>query len=185
MGASNLMVLALRDHTDPRKAMAQIWQAVPGVNVGSSREIIDRINGTLRRFLVLTGALAIACLLIASAAVANLIAANLGARRFEYGVLRAVGAPRGLLARLVVGETLLVSLTGCMVGTGLGMELAMLNRVLRNRLFGMVYELQVPWDVLAWSWLVVILLALFVAAPSIVRLILTTPRVLLAAGQGG
>ena len=184
MGASNLMLLSLRDDTDPREAMAQIWQAVPGVNTGSSREIIDRINGALRRLLVLTGALAIACLLIASAAVANLIAANLGARRFEYGVLRAVGTPRGLLARLVVGETLLVSLTGCMVGTGLGMELALLNRVLRNRLFGIVYELQVPWDVLAVGWLVVVVLALFAAAPSIVRLILTKPRVLLAAGQG-
>src|SRR4029079_4177935 len=94
-------------------------------------------------FMALASTVAIASLIIACLGVGNLILANIAARRYEYGVLRAMGASRGMLGRIVAAETLLVALVGCIVGTGLGIQLAATGQSLHRRLVGLVYSIVV------------------------------------------
>ena len=133
---------------------------VPGVVVGSSKTIRRHVHEALQGFMDVASTLALAALAIACLGVGNLVLANLAARQYEYGVLRAIGAERWLLGRLVLGESLLVALTGCAVGIALGLEASFIAREMHRRLLGLDYSIQVPWDVLAYGSLTVVGLAL-------------------------
>jgi putative ABC transport system permease protein len=132
------------------------------------------------RLTVIGSAVAIGSLLLGCVGVGNLIVAEVTSRRFEFGVLRAIGAPRSMLGRLVAGQTLIVGLVGCAAGTMLGTEFALVERGLHQRLVGVTYPLHLAWDVIAWGTLVVLAAALLAALPTIWRLMRYPPRALLA-----
>ena len=121
--------------------------------------------------------------MLACIAVGNVVIASIAGQRFEYGVLRAIGAPRSMLAKLVLGQTLLIALTGCVIGTGLGHELAWLNQMMRSHLLGMEYHVGPQWDVLAWGWSMVVSVGLIAALLPVCRLVVIKPRTLLAGGH--
>ncbi|MCX5662107.1 MAG: ABC transporter permease [Planctomycetota bacterium] len=176
----NLILLKFAKGADEEKVMAAIRRKVPGVIVGSSSSIRWLVLAVAKGLMEVASSLALATLFIACFGVGNLILANISARQFEYGVLRAAGATRGLLGRLIAAEALLVALTGCTVGTALGLTLAMIDKTFHARLLGLSYAMTIPWDVIAFGWATVVLLALLAAIPGIVRLALTHPRTLLA-----
>jgi len=147
--------------------------------------VIAHVNASSRGFLRVSSVIAIGTLLIACMGVGNLIISEITARRYEYGVLRAIGARRWLLARLIVGQTLVVSLVGTILGTALGLHLALTAREFHQRLIGLTYHPRWPWDVAPWGALIVVVAALLAALPAVVRLVRASPRVLLAAGRGG
>ena len=59
-------------------------------------------------------------LLLGAVVVINTMAMAMIERRTEFGVLAAVGWTRGRIARLILGETVAISLAGALVGLGLG-----------------------------------------------------------------
>lgn len=176
----NLILLTFKPGVRPQPAIDAVLAAVPGITATSAREILDTIRAMSQRFLSIASLLAGATLLIACFGVGNLIVANIASRRFEYGVLRAVGSPRWMLGRLILAETTAMALVACVTGVLLGLQLALVARELHGRVLGLVYGLHAPWGVIAGGAGVVIAVALLAAAAPIARLVFTPPRVLLA-----
>ncbi|MEX0775756.1 MAG: FtsX-like permease family protein [Phycisphaeraceae bacterium] len=180
----NLVLMSLDPDVPDHLMIGRIRAAVPGAVAGTSRSIRSKIQESLERFIAIGSMVAIASLIIACVGVSNLIVAEIAGRRFEYGVLRAMGAPRGMLGRLILGQTLMIGLVGCVVGSALGIQLAMVGRVFHHRLLGLSYEMHMPWSVAAWGCLAVLVAALLAALPAALSLMRQLPRVLLAAGRG-
>ena len=189
----NLVQIDLKDHgpdaVDDATAIAQIRRAMLELNagvadVGSGREIKRQITFFATGMLVVFSAVAVMAMLVACFGVANLVVASIEARRFEFGVLRAVGGTRGLLIRLVLAETLLVAITSCVLGTLMGMQGSYAGQRLYALLLGLALELRPPWLAIAAGWAIVALLTLAAAYPAIWRLGRTSPRALLSATKG-
>lgn len=63
-------------------------------------------------------------LLVTSLGVVNAIVASVRARRWELGVLRAIGVTRSGLVRMVLAEAVLVGLVACLLSLGFGFSAA-------------------------------------------------------------
>jgi putative ABC transport system permease protein len=99
-------------------------------------------------------------------------------------VLRAVGAPRGLLSRLVLGEALLIALTACVVGSVMGVHAAKAGQRVNEALLGIRLTGWPPALPTALGWLAVIVITLGAATPAVVALARKPVRELLAAVRG-
>lgn len=168
-------------------ALESIRAALLGSNildVGSGRAIKEQIRLFASGTLLVFSTIAVVSMFVACFGVANLIIASIDARRFELGVLRAVGAQRGLLARLVLGEALLIALTAAFLGTLMGIQGSWAGQRLYGLLLGLSLNLRPPPIPIAIGWAVVILLTLGAAWPAIWRLNQKRPRDLLASARG-
>ncbi len=154
------------------------------LDAGSGRQIKSQIVAFASGGLLVVSAIAAAAILIACLGVANIIIAAIEARQFEFGVLRAIGAPRSLLTRLVLAEALLIAITAGVLGTMLGIHGAWTERTLHALILGLTYAFHIPIGPVAAGWAILIALTLLAAAPAVVRLARRTPRDLLAATRG-
>jgi putative ABC transport system permease protein len=59
---------------------------------------------------------------VASLGVANMVIASVHARRYEFGVLRAIGSGRWQLVRLVLAEITLIGIISGLLATGAGLH---------------------------------------------------------------
>jgi putative ABC transport system permease protein len=166
-------------------AAAAISEAAPGARFASSRTIrsfVEEVGGAL---LTVSSAIAFAALVLASFGVGNIILAGIHSRRYEYGVLRALGASPGVLGRLIAGEAILVGLGGAAVGLGLGMHLAWIGVAIYRDLAGLPLKLIVPtWPASAGA-AVLIAMCVLSALPGILHIVRKPARVLLAVGRAG
>jgi len=176
----NLIVISLDEHVTDEEAMDQLKEAAPGARVGTSRQMQERGRMAMGRLMAIASALAVGSLILASFGVGNLVVGEVTSRRYEFGVLRAIGSGRGLLGRLVVGQTLIIALVGCVSGTILGLELALVEREFHRRLVGIDYAAHLPWDVIAIGAIVVMVAAVGASLPAIWWLMRQCPRALLA-----
>ncbi len=187
--AIQLIQIALKPDGDPGaladdEAVATIRRELFGAGIldaGSGRAIKREIESIVRTSLLVSSTIALGAMLVASFGVANLIAAGIIARRFEFGVLRAVGAGRGLVARLVLGEAVVVALAAGVLGTLMGFEGAFTGRRLDRLLLGIELTFQAPWAALWAGWGLLTVICLASAAPAVVGLARKRPRELLAA----
>jgi putative ABC transport system permease protein len=162
-----------------------IASTVPGTVFASGRgirEIIDRVGNTV---LGVSTAVAGGALLLAALGVGNVIAAGIAARRFEFGLMRAVGASRGTVARLVLAEAILVAATATVVGSLLGMQLAEMGRRMYRELAGIELAFILPIGPLAAGATVLLLIAMAASAPAVLGLLRRPTVELLAAGRAG
>lgn len=150
------------------------------ITVGSGRSIKDNIVSMGQTSMKVVSSIAVAAMLLACFGVANVVVAGIQARTFEFGVLRAVGAGGGTLARLIVGETLLVALGACVVGVAMGSQASIAETVLWAGLAGIDVDLQVQPDAIVIGCLTISALALAAATPAAWRLAKRPPRELLA-----
>lgn len=182
-----LIQIGLRPGVDDAAAVARfrdaLWDA--GIlDAGSGRQIKTEINRFASDALLVISAIAVLSMAIACLGVANLIIAGIEARRFEFGVLRAVGGSRGLLARLVLGEAGVIALAACVLGTALGIQGSWAGQRLDELLMGIELELRPPLRPIAAGWLAVLAWSLIAAGPAVARLLRVRPRDLLAAMKG-
>lgn len=154
------------------------------LDAGSGRQLKDQVRTFAKGAILVFTSIAIIGMLIACCGVANIIIAGIDARQFEFGVLRAVGAQRSLLTRLIVGEALLIALAACILGTCMGLQGSWAGQRLNRLLLGLEMTIRPPLLPVALSWLALILLTLAAALPAILRLHTKRPRDLLAATKG-
>ena len=77
-------------------------------------------------FMWVMASLAAISLLVGGIGIMNIMLANMAERKQEIGLRRALGANRGDIIRLFVGESTLLSLAGGLLGLGVGAGLAVL-----------------------------------------------------------
>jgi putative ABC transport system permease protein len=154
------------------------------LNVGSGRQIKETIGGFVRTMLLVSSLVAIFAMVVAGFGVANLIIAGVHARQFEFGVLRAVGAQRGLLARLVLAEVLIVAFAACVLGTLMGLQGAFGGTRLNATIWGLDLAIRPPIGPIAAGWGFVVVLCVGAAAPTAIALVRRPVRELLSAMRG-
>lgn len=184
--AIQLIQIDLADDADDAEAIATIRQELFGAGIldaGSGRQIKEQIITFVGGSLVVFSAVAVGSMLVACFGVANLIVAGIHARRYELGVLRAVGGSRGLLVRLVAGEAIVIALAACVVGTLMGVQAAWAGQRLYETLIGIGdLRLVPPIVAIAWGCLFVLTLTLLAAAPAAAWLNRCRPLELVAGG---
>jgi len=112
---------------------------------GSVRELKDEIDREVTRITALLTAVPTVALIVAALGVANLMTANVTSRRKELAILRAVGATRGQILRMVIGEALVLGLLGSALGLGLGVHLAESTTTMVDLMWGYRVDLAMPW----------------------------------------
>jgi putative ABC transport system permease protein len=125
-------------------------------------------------------------LLVTSIGVINAIMASIRARRWEMGVLRAVGITRFALFRLILAEAALIGLVACLLSLAFGVMAGWCGTgVSRYVSFfgGMATPLVVPWLKLALGFAVTLALCLAAALWPAISTGRTEPLRLLQAGR--
>lgn len=154
------------------------------LDAGSGRQVKQDIAAIVKGSLLVSSTIAIFSMLVAGFGVANLIIAGIHARQFEFGVLRAVGARRGQIARLVLGEATVISLAAMALGTCMGFQGAFAGRRLDKALLGLEFGFEPPYTAIAIGWAIVLVMTIGAALPAVIALTRRLPRDLLAAMKG-
>jgi ABC-type antimicrobial peptide transport system permease subunit len=143
-----------------RKIMHRLDPEIP-----PSFDTLDQVLSNslkARRFnLTLVGVFAGTALLLAMAGLYGVMAYAVSRRTGEFGVRTALGASRGNILRLVLGQGIVTALTG--VAIGLAGALA-LTRTLQSLLFGLSATDPLTFAVVALALVLVALLACYVPA---------------------
>jgi len=182
-----LIQMTLDPAVGDEEAMAAVREKLAPYGIyaaGSGRQIKKELLGVVESTLVVASSVAVFSMLVASLGVATLVEAGIQARRFEFGVLRAVGASRGLLTRIVIGETLVVAVTACVLGTFMGVQGAFGGTRLNALLWGLDLKATPPAGPIALAWVIVTVLPLAAAAPATIALGRKQPRELRGATKG-
>lgn len=157
-----------------------VTDTVPGAVFASGRAIRRTVLDIGATVLAVSSAIAFTALLLACFGVGNVVAANIAARRFQYGVLRATGAEPGMLVRLVAGEIAIIALAGAVVGTALGLHLARAGAIWYRDLGGLEVAFDFPIAPIAACWGILVAMTLGAAMPAVLSLARRPVRELLA-----
>ncbi len=112
---------------------------------GTARELKAEIDAEITRMTYLLTAVPSVALLVAALGVANLMTANVASRARQLAILRAVGATRGLILRIVLGEVIVLGVLGSVLGMALGLHLVSNVIVMTERMWGYAIPFEVPW----------------------------------------
>jgi putative ABC transport system permease protein len=162
-----------------------VSEAAPGVRFHSGREIVRRVREIAAAALSVYSVIAFGALVVACLGVANILIAGIHSRRFEFGVIRAVGAHRWTLTRLILAEAALLAIGGALTGALLGLHIAVMTTRQYRDLIGLPLHARIPWGPIAIGLAVMLLMTGLAALPAALRLGRTAPRELLAAGRAG
>jgi putative ABC transport system permease protein len=167
--------------------------AAEGIQSLSAVEMKQGIEDIIRRLTNGLTVVALGALCVASLGVTNMVIASIHARRYEFGVLRAIGAGRWQLIRLVLAEVTLIALIAGVLGTCAGLSFAYMITQADHELIGFQEAFINP-QLADAALFAVVLLALAVAMTMLlgwlaaiipaVRGANSAQRTLLAAGRG-
>ncbi|MFA6044065.1 MAG: FtsX-like permease family protein [Phycisphaerales bacterium] len=185
--AVHLIQVGLKPGADDALAVQHIKDALAGAGIldaGSGRKIKEQINQFVHNGLLAFSFVAIAAMLIAGLGVANLIIAGINARQYEFGVLEAIGASRGLVGRLVLAEAMLIAIAAALLGTWMGLQGVFAVQHVDQKLLGITLTVHPPWDALSLGWGITLVMTLGAAGPAVWWLTRQNARELLGAVRG-
>jgi putative ABC transport system permease protein len=139
-----------------RDAVRQLDPHLPVSRMQAMTEVADEILANRRAPMMLMSAFAALAVLLAAVGVYGVMSHLVTARTREFGVRMALGAPRGAVLRLVVGQGLATTGVGLAVGLAVA---AATTRLLSGLLFGVR-----PLDPLTFSAVPAVLLIVGVVA---------------------
>jgi len=182
-GDASMLQMNLVDGISDEEAGRRVTAAAPGVIFRSGRWIMDAVLEIVSAAIKVQSTIAMAALLLAALAVGHVIVANIRGRRYEFGVLRAIGATRATVARLILAECAFLALTGVVVGTLFGIQAAWIDASFLRSLAGLpVRFVLTPVPILAGGAMT-IAVTLAVATPAVISVIRPRPGVMVAAGR--
>lgn len=115
----------------------QVQNAAPGTVFVSGRRLRAFVLGIGDTVMTMLVGVGVAAILLATVGVSSVIAVGLRSRSQEWGVLRAVGAPLGLVPRIALGEAAAMVAVALFAGLALGEHLAWAERALFHSLAGL------------------------------------------------
>ncbi|HMB94819.1 MAG TPA: FtsX-like permease family protein, partial [Tepidisphaeraceae bacterium] len=130
-----------------------------GLEAGDVRQIKFGIQQALARVLLLISTIAYAAMAVASLGVTNTIMASIRSRRWQFGILRSIGATRGQLLRLVLAEAILIGVVSVALGLCAGFEMSIDAWRSWQTFFGYSPAMVVPWSTIGIGASVVIAVA--------------------------
>ncbi|UCG16361.1 MAG: ABC transporter permease [Phycisphaerales bacterium] len=113
--------------------------------VGSLRRLKQQIDHDIREVTLLMSAMPAVALAVAALGVANLMMVSVTSRTRQIAVLRAVGATKSQIVRLVFAETITLGILGCIAGILLGVHTSRSAALITERIVGMEFPLVIPW----------------------------------------
>jgi predicted permease len=154
------MLIAMRTQSDPKQAIdslrGTVHQLDPELAVADIKlmdQITDSAVSTPRFTFALVGLFAGLAIMLAAIGAYGVISYTVGQRASEFGLRVALGAQRGDLLRMVLGQSARLAIPGTLIGVILALSL---SRVVR----GLVYQVS-PTDPVVMT--AVVLLVLFIA----------------------
>jgi len=111
----------------------------------SVRALKLQIDRDLRRATQLFAAIPTVALIVAALGVGNLMMANVASRSRELATLRAIGATRWQITRLVIGEALVLGMIGSAVGIALGLHATCSINHIVEQVWGYRPVWTIPW----------------------------------------
>jgi putative ABC transport system permease protein len=178
-----MLQLNLAEDVTDEDAERAVLDAAPGVDFRSGRWIRRTVYDISGGLLTVQSTIAFAALVLAAIAVGNVIAADVRARRYEFGVLRATGAHRHWIVGLIGGEAVLLAVTGAVVGTFFGTHLAWMDARNLRDLAGLPVRVSLPPGPLTIGALVLLALTLLAALPAAWGVVRASPARMVAAGR--
>jgi ABC-type antimicrobial peptide transport system permease subunit len=128
-GMANVVLVHATSSSQVGRVKQEIQQAIPQAQVASSKDVADRISGSLVDASNLSHDLGLALSILAAAAAfllaALLALSSVGKRVRELGTLKALGWTQRMVVRQVAGESLAQGLLGGILGIGLGIAVAL------------------------------------------------------------
>ena len=161
----------------------QVSTLAPGAAFNSGRAIKRIVIQVGNTVLGVSSTVALGSLLLACFAVGNIVAAGISAKKYEYGVLRAIGGSRWLVARAIFGEVVVMGVLASIAGIVLGIYLADIGMSLHRDLAGDELGFRLPVPAMILGSCVVILLALLASTPPVLSLLRKSTRELISAGR--
>src|SRR5439155_586102 len=121
---ANVILVHAKSSSDVARVKQEIQQALPQAQVASSKDVADKISGSLVDASNLSHDLGLALSVIAAVAAfllaALLALSSVGKRVRELGTLKALGWTQRMVVRQIAGESLAQGILGGVLGIGLG-----------------------------------------------------------------
>lgn len=102
----------------------QLQDKLPGTKVTALQSTIKSRDDTVAKFKALTWSVSLIFLITCSLILAITMKSSVEERTREIGILRAIGFRQSHIARIILGEASLLSVTGGLLGYALGMGLS-------------------------------------------------------------
>jgi ABC-type antimicrobial peptide transport system permease subunit len=126
---ANVILVHAKSSRDVARVKQEIQQALPEAQVASSKDVADKISGSLVDASNLSHDLGFALSIVAAAAAfllaALLALSSVGKRVRELGTLKALGWTQRMVVRQIAGESLATGILGGIFGIGLGVAVAL------------------------------------------------------------
>ncbi len=119
-GEVSMVAISIAPGHRETQVEAQVQRAIPGTLALGDPGEVARVDTNSRIITQAAIIIAVLALLLGAVVVINTMAMAVIERRREFGVLAALGWSRPRIARLILGESLAISLTGAAIGLVLG-----------------------------------------------------------------
>ena len=114
------VLVALNPGQKAEEVARALEGAVPGLKAQTTSEVMRFAERALRISDLVRFGISLVALVVGGLLVANTVMMSVYERIREFGVMRALGAKRGFIFRLVILEALLLALMGGLLGLGVG-----------------------------------------------------------------
>jgi putative ABC transport system permease protein len=162
----NSVAVYLKPGANPASVAASTrkrW-STQGLIVYTNGALRDRILTVFDQTFAVTGVIKVIAVLVAIVGIFLALTALVIEREREIGVLRAIGASRGQVRRMLLSEAALLGTVASALGIAAGMSLAMvLTWVVNKSFFGWTIELQWPGPTIAATPLWIVAAAMLAA----------------------
>ncbi|HEV2292781.1 MAG TPA: FtsX-like permease family protein [Tepidisphaeraceae bacterium] len=154
-----------------------------GMQAYDVRQVKHAVTQAFQQVLMLVSSVAFAAMAVASLGVTNTIMASIRSRRWQFGILRSIGATRGQLLRLVLAEAVLLGLVGCGLGLAAGALMTLNARGFSRHTIGYIPPVDVPWNIVGIGTGLVMLIAILASLWPATSVSRAEPLRLLQAGR--